>query len=581
MKDLSKKQIVAIILLTLLCLIILAAGIFYIYYDEQISELWEIAADAAEKWNKPKWSDFCYRRAIERNPSNVDAYLAIAESSFENLNYTKAEKYLDEAIKNNPDYTPFYLLLCRVYFAQDKLFDSLTLLEGIEDTVVRNEIAALRPAAPTASYESGTYNRHIIVSVSGSGIGVCIGLNGEFPSTATLTETATYTPNVGDSVLLAVSVDENGLVSAASRYEYHLEGVSEVASFKDRTIESLARKQLGFDDGRVITTDDLKAVTSLSLPDENGTLPEGITTLDDLSMFESLMSLNVNGAAGFDWTFLSNLTALTELSASGCALTTADLTNLSNLSKLITLDLSNNQIASVEALSGCTSLKILNLSGNSIQTVEPLAQITGMRELNLSANAITSIDALSGMKKLHTLDISYLLLSDISALRGLTALVNLKFDYCAVEDITPISECESLVNLSCESNHIISLAPLAGCGKLQTAILARNRISDISPVAKLGALRALDLTSNDIVALPEDMSGMVSLSELLLANNSISNLKSAGGLPSLEMLNIEYNAVTSLEPLTKCPKLRTVRAFGNSDTLLISTLEEQGVTVYR
>ena len=96
-------------------------------------------------------------------------------------NYTKAEYTLVNAIAATPKNVALYVELCQVYVAQDKLLDAVQMLDRVQDEAVREELAAMRPAAPELSPEDGYYTEYIEVSADGGGNNVYLSIDGEYP----------------------------------------------------------------------------------------------------------------------------------------------------------------------------------------------------------------------------------------------------------------------------------------------------------------------------------------------------------------------------------------------------------------
>ena len=190
------------------------------------------------------------------------------------------------------------------------------------------------------------------------------------------------------------------------------------------------------------------------------------------------------------------------------------------------LDLSNNIIADVSALSGMTHLTWLSLFNNLISEVSALAGMTSLTNLYLRGNTISSISPLSGLTRLEKLVLWENAISDVSALSGMTNLTYLDID----------------------QNTISSISPLAGLNKLEYLALNSNLISDISPLANLTNLTELWLNSNAFSNI-SPLSGLTNLERLYLYNNAISDISPLTGLTHLELLVIEKNLISDLSPL--------------------------------
>jgi hypothetical protein len=69
------------------------------------------------------------------------------------------------------------------------------------------------------------------------------------------------------------------------------------------------------------------------------------------------------------------------------------------------LDISGNNISNITPLSSLSNLNSLNLSGNSISDIGPLASISTLQNLNLSNTSITDISILSSFPNLVSVDL--------------------------------------------------------------------------------------------------------------------------------------------------------------------------------
>ena len=142
--------------------------------------------------------------------------------------------------------------------------------------------------------------------------------------------------------------------------------------------------------------------------------PSGVT--DPQTRFDALTAY-YNGVEELDFSNLDinndNLaelylfTGVTQLNLSGNKDVTS-LTNLAQMTKLETLDLSNTVITDLSGLSSPTKLKTLNLSNNTaITDLNCLSSLTNLKTLDLSGDkGITDLSGLSSLVWLETLDIS-------------------------------------------------------------------------------------------------------------------------------------------------------------------------------
>jgi hypothetical protein len=70
------------------------------------------------------------------------------------------------------------------------------------------------------------------------------------------------------------------------------------------------------------------------------------------------------------------------------------------------LNLHNNSIRKIEALSGLTNLRVLILSFNGLSKLEGLEGLTQLEKLDVSYNFVKRIDGLKGLHALRTLDLA-------------------------------------------------------------------------------------------------------------------------------------------------------------------------------
>jgi Leucine-rich repeat (LRR) protein len=161
-----------------------------------------------------------------------------------------------------------------------------------------------------------------------------------------------------------------------------------------------------------------------------------------------------------------------------------------------------------------------------------LEHIPQIEYLDISDNLIRSIGALSGLSRLTVLDAAYNLLSRISPLD----LPSLKELYLMSNDILEIEHMnfKNLEKLDMANNNIKKIENLK-CLQLKELYLGANKIIEIENIRHLSGLKILDLQFNaietvDCAELPR------SLEILLLQGNS--NLHSIKNLDFLENLKI-------------------------------------------
>ena len=205
-----------------------------------------------------------------------------------------------------------------------------------------------------------------------------------------------------------------------------------------------------------------------------------------------------------------------------------DITPLTELPQLTTLDISRNQVTDIRQLAGSTNLTDLWLSGNPIRDITPIAGLTELLELGLSDLQIT----------------------DIRWLRDFTYLKSLYLSNNQIRDITPLAQLTELTNLNISGNQITDIRHLARLTDLEDLWISNNQISNITPLAQLIELAYLGISSNQIQDI-RPLMGLVNLERLWMEWNQVEDVSPLARLVQLEELWINGNPIQDTSPLAK------------------------------
>jgi Leucine-rich repeat (LRR) protein len=120
----------------------------------------------------------------------------------------------------------------------------------------------------------------------------------------------------------------------------------------------------------------------------------------------------------------------------------------SELSNLIELDVSDNQLATIPKIDTAPKLKYLNLQSNQLSDVSQFIQsiLLNLRELILAANRLTEIGRIDNVPNIETLDLSSNELTDTSQLIQ-SHLNHLKSLYLHSNGISRMGKIESMRHL--------------------------------------------------------------------------------------------------------------------------------------
>ena len=475
-----------------------------------------------------------YNWAWQLDPENQEIPLALAEAYAGSGNYTKAEYTLVRAISARPQDVDLYVALCQVYVAQDKLLDAVQMLDRTSDAEVKAALDELRPAAPVLSPENGYYTEYIEVTADGGGNAVYLSIDGDYPSMEDDAYTGPVTLPGGETMVMAVAVDENQMVSQAVQNGYTIGGVVEPVTLNDPAIDAAVREQLGMTAGETLMTDDLWSIAELTLPDT-------VADLADLSHFTGLTTLTIQNVSGLDFSVLSQLTSLQTLDLSGCTISTG----------------------SLDAIAGLTGLRVLRLNSCALTDINALSQLTALTELQLANNSLTDIGVTSLMLDLETVTLTNNPVTSIAGLSACTKLKSLDISGCSVTSIASLSGKTALETLLAGNNQIADLSPLEGCTALSVLEVPYNLVSDISVLAQLPALTRFVGNNNQITAVPDFDEETSKLQYIQLDYNEVTDLAGLQGINSLNYVYADYNQVETILPLKNNINLIQVNVWDN------------------
>ena len=484
--------------------------------------------------------------------------------------YTKAEYTLAKAIADGGS-AELYIALCKTYVEQDKLLDAVTMLENIADPVIKEQLERIRPDAPTVDVDPGFYSQYITLNLQASSGQLYVNTEGEYPSLHRDLYCDPIPLNQGETVVYALAVSENGLVSKLRIFGYTVGGIIEEVTFADSVMESTIRTMLGVSNNKTLYTNDLWTIDAF-------TIPAGVESYEDLALLPYLTSLTIeNGLAG-QLKYLSNLSQLQSLTLSGCTPTEEELDIIAKLPNLKKLTMESCSLSSIAPLQKATELTYLNLNNNAIRNIDPLANLINLQELNLSHNVLTSLNALATLNNLQELDVSYNVLTSITPICTNTALRKLNISHNTVAELDSIDNLAELTYLFAGYNSLADISAVSKCTKLMELDISNNQITDLSSLSALKAMSYLNFAYNQVSALPSFQvdCGLVHIDG---SYNKLSSLEPLKGLQSLNDVYMDYNEkISDVECLATCPVLIKVNVYGTS-VKEVSALTDQSIIV--
>ncbi|XP_031247907.1 dynein assembly factor 1, axonemal homolog [Pistacia vera] len=184
-----------------------------------------------------------------------------------------------------------------------------------------------------------------------------------------------------------------------------------------------------------------------------------------------------------------------------------NLTSLEGLKSCVNLkwlSVVQNKLQSLKGIEGLSKLTVLNAGKNKLRSMAEVGSLASLRALILNDNEIVSICRLDQMKDLNTLVLSRNPIREIGeSLLKMKSLTKLSLSNCQVESVgLSLQSCAELKELRLSHNDIKALpAELGYNKKLQNLDLGNNLItrwSDFKVLNSLVSLRNLNLQGNPI-----------------------------------------------------------------------------------
>ncbi|HXI68892.1 MAG TPA: SUMF1/EgtB/PvdO family nonheme iron enzyme [Verrucomicrobiae bacterium] len=272
-----------------------------------------------------------------------------------------------------------------------------------------------------------------------------------------------------------------------------------------------------------------------------------------------------------------------------------NITNLQGLEaaqNLVSLDLQDNQIASLNFPTNLTRLVSLDLSENRFPQLT-LPGLTNLTTLRLEDGSLTNLSMSAGLTKLSTLRLGFNHLTSLTLPADMTNLSLLSAFQNQLTNLTLPPTLNSLTNLDLDGNQLRSLTLPSGLTRLNTLIAGANQLTSFTVPTDMTNLIFLRLNDNLLTNLTL-AAGLNHLSLLFLPGNQLRNLTLPAGMTNLSMLVVSGNQLTNLTLPPDLTVLSTLVLDGNPlATLVLSeplaatglasvvdALQNQGVSVF-
>ena len=551
-----KKFMRFLIPLILVVAIIATTGWYLFVYDREFTRDFLLSqARYNDQYGNSRLSAWFYNLAYEYSGSDANVAIELANQYKADGNYTKAEVTLSRAIREGA--TPeLYTALCLTYVQQDKLLDAVNMLDNISNPTIKQTLDAMRPAAPVASHAAGFYSQYIDVELHSNAGTLYYTTDGTYPTVQGAIYEAPIALPGGETVIYAIAVADNGLVSQPTILGFTVGGVIEPAVFADDAMEKAIRLTLDVTESDILYTNEMWDITEFGVPEE-------AENLDDLSLMPNLKVLAIRNQDLEDLSCIASLTKLETLDLSGSSFPVEDLAILAKLPELENLSLADCGLSTLAGLEEADSLVTLNLSGNTLRNLEPLRNKEKLHEVNLQHNAVVGLEDLATLVNLEKLDISYNAVTDLGPLTSCLKLNWLDAGNNSLTTAYGLDKLPLLTWLSLDYNSLTEVAHLSKCTELTHLSIAHNQVVNIASLSELIKLELLDFSYNSVTELPVWKEGCA----LRTIDGSYNQLTSINGLATLAdiaYVYMDYNALTNVDALGECYHLVQVNVYGNA-----------------
>ena len=346
-----------------------------------------------------------------------------------------------------------------------------------------------------------------------------------------------------------------------------LAAAEDTVAISDTALKNKLIKICGITNG-TIKEKNLTALTSLDLSNDDDYDDEDksivITDLSGLNKAVNLTSLNLNNNEIASLSPISSLKNLKVLSINNNKLKNLEFIN--SFSNLIELNANDNKFDKIANLATLTKLQVLRLQGNSsITDTSVLKSLTNLTNLNLAYTNLSTTDNLLYLPKLKALCLNGTDLTNYS-MNIISKIPTIEYLYLADEasltDISPLSKLTRLYELDLSNNNIADITPLSKFSSLGYLNLSNNKISTISTISNLKNLTQLILNNNSIEN-ADALSSCNKLKELYLQYNKLSNFSAATNIINIEILYLNNNSIENINNVSNLTKLKRLNISDN------------------
>lgn len=311
-----------------------------------------------------------------------------------------------------------------------------------------------------------------------------------------------------------VETDVNGILSTSIEDAHK---VSDIKSdvIRNYIIDHFRYAFINYKGEDYVTDLALDSVTFLDLSNQNLTNDD----LKDIELFTKLFSLNLSH---------NNLTSLN---------------NLPDLKRLLSIDLSYNDLTDIDFSNKYSNLYEVILKGNHLTNISFLKDLKKLNTVNLDNNELTSLDELNDLSNLLLVSannnqiedvsglkdssIEYLFLDDNKNVKGyeqLNHLLELSLKNCNIYDLPDLSNTE-IIYLTLSNNNNISISKDYLPKSLSFIDLSNDNLNSVTFLENSNQLFWIDLTNNNLKNL-DGLKGNSNYMRITISQNPLEDISS-------------------------------------------------------
>jgi serine/threonine protein kinase len=166
---------------------------------------------------------------------------------------------------------------------------------------------------------------------------------------------------------------------------------------------------------------------------------------------------------------------------------------------------------------------------------------------------------------------------DIDNLQDIKKLKNIRWitlGYQNISDLSPLENLASLETLDlCNNPMLDDFSPLSGLGSLTSLVIFDTGVSDLSVLRDCPRLTLVDIGGTQITSLAA-LDGLDALQTLVIRKAPLRTLEGIEEHPLLEEIFLSQTLVTDFSPLLSLPRLQRVEVSQNMRSDMEATIEE-------